>query len=70
VNFNQSCAVFLICMINEPPLVCSSSSWLHIEQVGASLKQDQLTIVSVKVWESDVCLDRTPWLKPFCRLKY
>ena len=60
VNFNPSRAAFQVCTMNECPLICASSSWLHIEQVGASLKQDQSTIVSVKVWESSVCLDRTP----------
>ena len=35
VNFNSSCAVFLICMMNECPLNCPSSSWLHDEQVRA-----------------------------------
>jgi hypothetical protein len=60
VNFNPSCVVFLICTMNECPLICASSSWLHVEQFWASLKQDQSMIVSVKVWESIVCLDRTP----------
>ena len=60
VNFNSSCVVCQVWMMNECPLISVSSSWLHVEQVGASFKQNQLLIVSVKVWKSDVCLDRTP----------
>ena len=60
VNFNPSHAVFQVWTMNDCPLICASSSWLHVEQVGASLKKDQSVIVSVKVWESNVCLERTP----------
>jgi hypothetical protein len=41
VNFNPSHAVFQVRTMNECPLICASSSWLQVEQVGASLMQDQ-----------------------------
>ena len=59
MNFNPSHAVFQVRTMNECPLICASSS-LHVEQVGASLMQEQSTIVSVKVQESDVCMDKIP----------
>ncbi len=38
VNFNPSCAVFQVHAMNQCPLICASSSWLHDEKVGASFK--------------------------------